>query len=60
MGCLVDSASAGWWVAKGNRGGLGKMPERGSRKEPRVPDYIKRWGAQGFGGVVERGPSALG
>lgn len=25
--CLVDSASVGWWVAEGNRGGLGEKVE---------------------------------
>lgn len=27
MDCLVDSASVGWWVAEGNRGGLGEKVE---------------------------------
>lgn len=32
VACLVESASAGWWVAESDRDGLGEKIERGCRK----------------------------
>lgn len=35
MDCLVDSASVGWWVAEGNRDGLGEKVASCFGKEAR-------------------------
>lgn len=35
VGCLVESASAVWWVTESSRDGLREKAERGCRKELR-------------------------
>lgn len=50
VGCLIESASAGWWVVERNGGGLGEQPERAYGKELGDPVHTKR---QGFLGLYQ-------